>query len=53
VRHVWVVQYVNGMGTTIMDTIEIGRIPDAALAAREDLEDSAERLGEILETYLT
>jgi hydrogenase-1 operon protein HyaF len=53
VRHVWVVQYVNGMGKTIMDTIEIGRIPDAALAAREDLEDSAERLGEILETYLT
>jgi hydrogenase-1 operon protein HyaF len=53
VRHVWAVQYVNGMGKTIMDTIEIGRIPDAALAAREDLEDSAERLGEILETYLT
>ncbi|MEE4146173.1 MAG: hydrogenase expression/formation protein [Halieaceae bacterium] len=53
VRHVWVVQYVNGMGKTIMDTIEIGRIPDAALAAREDLEDSAGRLVEILETYLT
>jgi hydrogenase-1 operon protein HyaF len=52
VRHVWAVQYVNGMGKTIMDTIEIGRIPDAALAARQDLEDSAERLAEILETYL-
>jgi hydrogenase-1 operon protein HyaF len=53
VRHVWAVQYVNGMGKTIMDTIEIGRIPDAALAARQDLEDSAERLAEILETYLS
>lgn len=52
-RHVWAVQYVNGMGKTIMDTIEIGRIPDAALAARQDLEDSAERLAEILETYLS
>ncbi|MDH5173567.1 MAG: hydrogenase expression/formation protein, partial [Gammaproteobacteria bacterium] len=41
-----------GMGKTIMDTIEIGRIPDAALAARQDLEDSAGRLAEILETYL-
>jgi hydrogenase-1 operon protein HyaF len=53
VRHVWAVQYVNGMGKTIMDTIEIGRIPDAALAARQDLEDSAERLAQILETYLS
>jgi hydrogenase-1 operon protein HyaF len=52
VRHVWAVQYVNGMGKTIMDTIEIGRIPDAALAAQQDLEDSAGRLAEILETYL-
>ena len=53
VRHVWAVQYVNGMGKTIMDTIEIGRIPDAAIAARQDLEDSCGRLAEILDTYLT
>ncbi len=51
VRHVWAVQYVNGMGHTILDTIEIGGIPDAALAAREDFQDSAERLDEILEAY--
>lgn len=51
VRHVWAVQYVNGMGHTILDTIEIGRVPDAAVAAREDFEDSAERLDEILEAY--
>ena len=52
VRHVWAVQYVNAMGNTILDTIEIGRIPDAAVAARQDFEDSAERLDEILEAYL-
>ena len=52
VRHVWAVQYVNGMGKTIMDTIEIGRIPDAAIAASQDLEDSSGRLDEILDTYL-
>jgi len=52
VRHVWAVQYVNGMGKTIMDTIEIGRIPDAAIAATQDLEDSSGRLAEILDTCL-
>jgi hydrogenase-1 operon protein HyaF len=53
VRHVWAVQYLNAMGNTILDTLEIGRIPDAALAAPEDLEDSARRLDRILETYLS
>jgi len=51
VRHVWAVQYVNAMGHTILDTIEIGDVPRAACAGREDFEDSAERLGEILEAY--
>ncbi len=52
VRHVWAVQYVNAMGNTILDTLEIGRIPDAVLAAPEDFEDSAKRLRQILDTYL-
>jgi hydrogenase-1 operon protein HyaF len=52
VRHVWAVQYINAMGHTILDTIEIGGIPTAVSAAREDFEDSAVRLGEILEAYL-
>jgi len=51
VRRVWAVQYVNAMGHTILDTIEIGEVPGAACAAREDFEDSAERLDEILEAY--
>lgn len=53
VRHVWAVQYLNAMGKTILDTIEVGRIPDAAVAAIQDLEDSARRLDEILDTYLS
>jgi len=53
VRHVWAVQYINAMGHTILDTIEVGDVPAAVCAAREDFEDSAVRLGEILEAYLT
>jgi hydrogenase-1 operon protein HyaF len=53
VRHVWAVQYVNAMGNTILDTIEVGQIPDAIVAASQDLEDSAQRLDEILDTYLS
>jgi hydrogenase-1 operon protein HyaF len=47
-RHVWAVQYVNGMGNVILDTLEIGSVPVSVLAAKEDFEDSAERLAEIL-----
>jgi hydrogenase-1 operon protein HyaF len=50
-RHVWAVQYVNGMGSVILDTLEIGGVPVSVLAAREDFEDSSERLAEILEAF--
>jgi hydrogenase-1 operon protein HyaF len=50
-RHVWAVQYVNGMGSVILDTLEIGGVPVAVLAAREDFQDSAERLVEILQAF--
>jgi hydrogenase-1 operon protein HyaF len=53
VRHVWAVQYLSAMGTTILDTVEIGRVPDAVAAAAEDFEDSRDRLGRMLETYLS
>jgi hydrogenase-1 operon protein HyaF len=52
VRHVFGVQYLNASGNVILDTLEIGDIPQAALAAREDFEDSAARLREIVEQYL-
>jgi hydrogenase-1 operon protein HyaF len=50
-RHVWAVQYINGMNNVILDTLEVGGVPVAVLAAREDFQDSAERLGEILQAF--
>ena len=50
-RHVWAVQYVNGMGNVVLDTLEIGGVPISVLAAQEDFEDSAERLAEILTAF--
>jgi hydrogenase-1 operon protein HyaF len=50
-RHVWAVQYINNMGNVILDTLEVGGVPVAVLAAREDFEDSATRLAEILEAF--
>jgi hydrogenase-1 operon protein HyaF len=50
-RHVWAVQYINGMGNVILDTLEVGGVPVSVLAAREDFQDSAERLGEILQAF--
>ncbi len=45
--HVWRVRYFNSMDTLILDTIEVTGVPEVACAAREDVADSAERLGEI------
>ena len=50
-RYVWAVQYVNGMGSVILDTLEVGGVPVSVLAAREDFEDSSERLAEVLEAF--
>lgn len=51
IRNVWSVQFFNAMDTIILDTLEVGGVPTAALAADEDFEDSAERLQEIIEAY--
>lgn len=50
-RRVWAVQYLNSMGSVILDTLEVGGVPTSVLAAREDFEDSALRLAEILDAY--
>ena len=50
-RNVWWVQYFNSQDTLILNTIEISAVPEVACAAPEDIADSAERLGEILEVY--
>ncbi|WP_420411542.1 hydrogenase expression/formation protein [Roseibium sp.] len=47
----WWVQYYNSQDSLILNTIEISPVPDVACAASEDISDSAERLGEILEVY--
>jgi len=45
----WRVTYFNSQDLIILDTLEVGTMPEVACAAREDLEDSAERLAEVLE----
>lgn len=46
--HVWWVQYFNSMDQIILNTLEVVDVPEVAKAAREDFEDSIERLGEWL-----
>lgn len=50
-KNVWAVQYLNGLGAVILDTIEIGDVPASVLASTEDFEDSAARLEEIIQAY--
>lgn len=46
---VWRVQFYNSQDILILDTFEITTMPEVALAAKEDLEDSGERILEVLE----
>ncbi len=48
-RNVWRVQFFNSMDTLILDTFEVTALPEVALAAAEDLTDSADRLIEVRE----
>lgn len=50
-ENVWWVQYYNSQDALILNSIEIIDVPEVVCAAQEDLEDSAERLNEILEIY--
>lgn len=47
--NLWRVQYFNSMETRILDTVEITSIPEVALATREDIADSADRLAELID----
>jgi hydrogenase-1 operon protein HyaF len=47
-RNVWRVQYFNAMNTLILNTLEVVAAPEVALAAADDLNDSRERLGELI-----
>ena len=50
-RNVWWVQFFNSQETLILNTIEICEVPEVACAAQEDIDESAERLDEILAVY--
>jgi len=45
----WRVTYFNSTDRIILDTLEISRVPEVACASLEDLEDSAERVAEVLQ----
>jgi hydrogenase-1 operon protein HyaF len=47
--HGWRVTYFNSQDLILLDTLEVGAVPEVACAAREDLEDSAARLDEVLQ----
>ncbi len=49
VTDTWWVQYVNGYGNPMVDSIEITDVPEVAVASPEDIADSAERLREAFE----
>jgi hydrogenase-1 operon protein HyaF len=50
-KNIWWVQYFNSQDTLILNTIEISLVPSVGCAAQEDIDDSAERLNEILSIY--
>jgi hydrogenase-1 operon protein HyaF len=50
-RNLWRVGYFNPEGRLVLDTLEVASVPEVALAAREDREDSASRLAEVLEWF--
>ena len=49
VDRLWRVQFFNSMDTLILDTFEVTEVPEVAIAAAEDLSDSARRIADALE----
>jgi hydrogenase-1 operon protein HyaF len=47
-HNVWRVQYFNNMQTLILNTIEVIAMPEVALAAREDLLETRDRLADLV-----
>jgi hydrogenase-1 operon protein HyaF len=48
-RDLWRVQYFNNMNTLILNTLEVVDMPEVALAAREDIVESVERLADLVQ----
>lgn len=51
-KNIWWVQFFNSQDAIILNTIEVTDIPNVTCAAQEDVDDSAYRLGEIIEVYI-
>jgi hydrogenase-1 operon protein HyaF len=49
VPNTWRVVYYNSQDTVILNSVEVTDMPEVACAAPEDLSDSVERLGEVLQ----
>ncbi|MEZ5456642.1 MAG: hydrogenase expression/formation C-terminal domain-containing protein [Lysobacteraceae bacterium] len=49
IARVWWVQYFNSQDALILNTLEVSTLPEVAQAAAEDLQDTTERLREVLE----
>jgi len=50
-NNVWWVQYYNSQDSLILNSIEIIGVPEIVCAAQEDIDDSAERLAEVMAIY--
>ena len=50
-RNVWWVQYYNSQDALILNSLEITDVPEVVCAAQEDVDDSAERLSEVMSLY--
>lgn len=48
-RNVWRVQYFNNMQTLILNTIEVVEMPEVAIAAREDMIETRDRLADLVQ----
>lgn len=48
-RHLWRVQFFNSQDRLILDTLEVTEMPEVAVAAAEDLEDSRSRFSGVLQ----
>jgi len=48
VPHTWRVVYYNSQDAVILNTVEVGALPEVACAAAEDLLDTRERLADVL-----
>ena len=50
-KNVWWVQYYNSQDALILNSIEIIGVPEVVCAAQEDIDDSAERVAEVMSIY--